>query len=472
MIPVGNTETVETEPKIAAERVLIVEDDAAARIGLEQLVRSWGFIAESACDGEEALEKVTSFRPAIVITDLVMPRMDGLALLRALPQVGADVTTLLLTAQGTVDTAVEAMKEGAYDYLTKPVDLQRLKILLDKIVERLETMREVKALRRQLREHGTFGSLIGNSPEMRKIYQVVEQAAPTSASVLITGESGTGKELIAQTVHQLSPRASFPFIAINCAAIPETLLESEIFGHEKGAFTGAADRRQGCFELADRGTLFLDEIGEMTPATQVKLLRVLQERSFRRLGGRTEQTVDVRVIAATNVDPVEAVKQGKLREDLYYRLNVFAFRLPTLRERKEDLPLLVQAFIAEFNQRNQKAIVGVDQAAMRMIEHYAWPGNVRELRNVIERATILAPGPFIEPRHLPPALTDEPPVPQAPQLALAPGTTVEEAERRLIVMTLAHTRDNKTRAAEILGISLKTLHNKLNKLRLRPKKTE
>src|SRR5216683_4659337 len=241
MTTAGAADVVEAEPRVAAERVLIVEDDAAARIGLEQLVRSWGFIAESAADGEEALEKVTTFRPAIVITDLVMPRMDGLALLRALPQQGADVTTLLLTAQGTVDTAVEAMKEGAYDYLTKPVDLQRLKILLDKIVERLETMREVKALRRQLREHGAFGSLIGNSAEMRKMYQVVEQAAPTGASVLITGESGTGKELVAQTIHQLSPRSGFPFIAINCAAIPETLLESEIFGHEKGAFTGAAD---------------------------------------------------------------------------------------------------------------------------------------------------------------------------------------------------------------------------------------
>src|SRR5919201_1058307 len=465
--PVGTPEA-----KPVAERVLIVEDDSAARVGLEQLVKSWGFIAESASDGEEALEKVTTFRPAIVITDLVMPRMDGLALLRALQQQGADVTTLLLTAQGTVETAVEAMKEGAYDYLAKPVDIQRLKILLDKIVERLETMREVKALRRQLREHGTFGSLIGNSPEMRKIYQVVEQAAPTAASVLITGDSGTGKELVAQTIHQLSARATFPFVAINCAAIPETLLESEIFGHEKGAFTGAADRRQGCFELADRGTLFLDEIGEMTPATQVKLLRVLQERRFRRLGGRTEQSVDVRVIAATNIDPMEAVQKGKLREDLFYRLNVFAFRLPPLRERKEDLPLLTQAFINEFSQRNQKSIVGVDQQAMRMLEQYAWPGNVRELRNVIERATILSPGPLIEPKHLPPALAEEPHAPAQPQVALAPGITVEEAERRLILMTLEHTRDNKTRAAEILGISLKPLHNKLNKLRLRPKKSE
>jgi DNA-binding NtrC family response regulator len=463
---------VDDTPKAAQERVLIVEDDAAARVGLEQLLKSWGFIAESAGDGEEALEKVTSFRPAIVITDLVMPRMDGLALLRALQQQGADVTTLLLTAQGTVETAVEAMKEGAYDYLTKPIDLKRLKVLLDKIVERLETLREVKALRRQLREHGTFGSLVGNSPEMRKMYSVIEQAAPTNASVLITGESGTGKELVAQTIHQLSPRAAHPFVAINCAAIPETLLESEIFGHEKGAFTGAADRRAGCFELADHGTLFLDEIGEMTPATQVKLLRVLQERTFRRLGGRQEQSVDVRVIAATNAEPSEAVQKGKLREDLYYRLNVFAMRLPPLRDRKDDLPLLVQYFINEFNARNQRSIVGLDHEAMRMLEGYQWPGNVRELRNVIERATILAPGPFIEATHLPPVVSSDPGPASQPQVALAPGTTVEEAERRLIMMTLQHTRDNKTRAAEILGISLKTLHNKLNKLRLRPKKNE
>ena len=454
------------------ERVLIVEDDASARVGLELLVRSWGFAADAASDGVEALDKVTTFRPAIVITDLVMPRMDGLELLRALQTQGADVTTLLLTAQGTVETAVAAMKEGAYDYLTKPVDIQRLKILLDKIVERMETLREVKSLRRQLREHGAFGSMIGNSPEMRKIYSVVEQAAPTSASVLVTGESGTGKELVAQAVHQLSPRASFPFVAINCAAIPETLLESEIFGHEKGAFTGASDRRPGCFELADRGTLFLDEIGEMTPSTQVKLLRVLQEHRFRRLGGRQEQTVDVRIIAATNIDPAEAVQKGKLREDLYYRLNVFALRLPALRERREDLPLLIQAFITEFNTRNQKSIAGVEPAAMRTLEEYAWPGNVRELRNVIERATILASGQFIEAKHLPPGLSAGPPVPTASRVALAPGTTVEEAERQLIMMTLEHTRDNKTRAADILGISLKTLHNKLNRLHLRPRKIE
>jgi DNA-binding NtrC family response regulator len=455
----------------ASERVLIVEDDPATRVGLVELTRSWGFLAHSAADGEEALRQVTAFRPAIVVTDLVMPRMDGLQLLKALREQASDASVVILTAQGTVETAVEAIKQGAYDYLTKPVDPQRLRILLDKIVERLETLREVKTLRRQLRDHGSFGRLIGNSPEMRKVYKVVEQAAPTNASVLITGESGTGKELVAQTIHQLSPRASFPFVAINCAAIPETLLESEIFGHEKGAFTGASERRQGCFELADHGTLFLDEVAEMTPATQVKLLRVLQERTFRRLGGRQEQRVDVRVIAATNADPRAAVQSGKLREDLYYRLNVFSISLPRVVDRREDLPLLVQAFINEFSTNNRKSIAGVTQEAMRLMEQYGWPGNVREVRNVIERATILSDGQFIEARHLPSTMTEAGTTLQ-PRLELAPGTTVEEAERKLIQMTLEHTRDNKTRAAEILGISLKTLHNKLNKLRLRRRPQE
>ncbi len=448
----------------SGDRVLIVEDEPTTRVGLTELVSTWGFTTESAADGQEALQRITTFRPSIVISDLVMPRMGGLELLRALKEEGNALTIVILTAQGTVETAVEAIKEGAYDYLTKPVEPQRLKILLDKIVERQDTLREVKVLRKQLREHGTFGKMIGNSAQLRKVYQTIEQAAPTQANVLIWGESGTGKELVAQTIHQLSPRAQMPFVPINCAAIPETLLESEIFGHEKGAFTGASDRREGCFELADRGTLFLDEIAEMTPATQVKLLRVLQERKFRRLGGRNEQSVDVRVIAATNVNPAEAVKSGKLREDLYYRLNVFSIELPPLRQRKDDLPLLIQAFLAEFNERNNKNVTAVDPTAMRIFEQYNWPGNVREVRNVIERAVILSQGEFVEPKHLPPLVTDSADVAK-PVVALEPGTTVEEAERRLILMTLEHTRDNKTRAAEILGISLKTLHNKLNKLR-------
>jgi DNA-binding NtrC family response regulator len=449
---------------ISRDRVLIVEDDPTTRLGLTELVRTWGFSTEGAADGQEALQRITAFRPSIIISDLVMPRMGGLELLHSVKEEAGDVTIVILTAQGTVETAVEAIKEGAYDYLTKPIEPQRLKILLDKIVERQETIREVKVLRRQLRDSGSFGRMIGASPQMRKVYQIIEQASPTAASVLIWGESGTGKELVAQTVHQLSPRAQAPFVPINCAAIPETLLESEIFGHERGAFTGALDRREGCFELADRGTLFLDEVAEMTPATQVKLLRVLQERTFRRLGGRTEQTVDVRVIAATNSTPLEAVKNSRLREDLYYRLNVFAIELPPLRQRKDDLPLLIQAFLTEFNTRNNKSVSAVDPVAMRVLEQYNWPGNVRELRNVIERAVILSTGEFIEPKHLPP-LASPAAAASAPAISLEPGVTVEEAERRLILLTLEHTRDNKTRAAEILGISLKTLHNKLNRLR-------
>src|SRR3954449_3581669 len=388
----------------APERVLIVEDDPATRTGLAELVQAWGFLTDEAPEGETAMRKITTFRPAIIVSDLVMPRMGGLELLRALQDQLSDLTFILLTAQGTVESAVGAIKDGAYDYLSKPVDPQRLQILLQKALERQGTLREVRQLRRQLREQGSFGRIIGNSPGIRTVYRVIEQSAPTSASVLISGESGTGKELVAQTIHELSPRATFPFVAINCAAIPETLLESEIFGHEKGAFTGAAERRTGVFELAHRGTLFLDEIAEMQPATQVKLLRVLQERAFRRLGGRQELTVDVRIIAATNVNPMEAVRSGKLREDLYYRLNVFAIELPSLRDRKEDIPLLAQHFLTEFNERNNKSVRAVDQEVVHLLEQYQWPGNIRELRNVMERATILAEGDFIEPKHLPPLL--------------------------------------------------------------------
>jgi DNA-binding NtrC family response regulator len=448
----------------AGERVLIVEDDTSTRSGLAELVQTWGFQTEEAADGEEGFRKVTSFRPAIIVSDLVMPRMGGHELLRTLKDQLSDITFILLTAQGTIESAVDAIKDGAYDYLSKPVDPQRLQILLKKAVERQETLREVRQLRRQLREQGSFGRIVGNSPGIRSLYRIIEQAAPTAASVLVWGESGTGKELVAQTVHELSPRASFPFVAINCAAIPETLLESEIFGHEKGAFTGAHDRRTGVFELAHRGTLFLDEIAEMMPATQVKLLRVLQERTFRRLGGRQEQSVDVRVIAATNRDPSEAVRDGKLREDLYYRLNVFTIDLPSLRERRADIPLLVQTFLNEFNTRNNKSVRAVDQEAMYLLERYPWPGNIRELRNVIERATILAEGDFIEARHLPPPVVTKSEQ-TLPTVTLSPGTTVDEAERRLILLTLDHTRNNKTRAAEILGISLKTLHNKLNRMK-------
>ncbi|MFN2446383.1 MAG: sigma-54-dependent transcriptional regulator [Vicinamibacterales bacterium] len=451
-----------------SERVLIVEDDTATREGLTELVRTWGFTADSAANGQEALALVTAFRPSIVVSDLVMPQMGGLELLKALKDDDEQIQVIMLTAQGTIETAVEALKRGARNYLTKPVETSALRAELTTVAELNAQKRVDLALRRQLREIGAYGRIIGNSSKMRKIYQVIEQAAPTPASVLIIGESGTGKELVAQTVHQLSPRVQAPFVGINCAAIPETLLESEIFGHEKGAFTGALDRRAGCFELADHGTLFLDEIAEMVPATQVKLLRVLQERRFRRLGGRVEQEVDVRVLAATNANPLDAIRDGKLREDLYYRLNVFTIELPPLRERKADLPLLIQAFIDEFNTRDRRNVRAVAHEAMDLLEQYDWPGNVRELRNVIERATILAKGEFIEASLLPalgtrPSPAAEPDSPNS--VTILPGMTVDEAEQKLIVATLAASAGNKTRAAEMLGISLKTLHNKLNRMK-------
>ena len=461
----GTLETVAEPISHAAERVLIVDDDPATRIGLTELVRAWGFTAESVGDGVEALARVTDFRPSIIVSDLVMPRMSGLDLLKALAGDVGQIKVILLTAQGTVDTAVEAVKAGAEDYLTKPLDPHKLRRLLERLAEINQQKRENQVLRRQLTGSGRFGRIIGHSAAMRALYQVLEQAAPTPASMLLLGESGTGKELVAQTIHQLSPRATAPFVALNCAAIPDTLLESEIFGHEKGAFTGATDRRLGCFELADRGTLFLDEIAEMTPATQVKLLRVLQERKFRRLGGRTEQAVDVRVIAATNIDPAAAIREGRLREDLYYRLNVFSITLPPLRDRTDDLPLLIQAFIDEFNARDHRTVKTVAPPAMRLLGQYDWPGNVRELRNVIERAIILARGEVIEPSHLPVLGAPSLAATAANGVTIVPGMTVDEVEQKLIVATLEASNGNKTRAAEMLGISLKTLHNKLNRFK-------
>jgi DNA-binding NtrC family response regulator len=445
-------------------RVLIVEDDVSARRGLTELVRAWGYDAESAADGAEGLERVTTYRPVVVLADMVMPRLDGLGLLRSVKDQLSELTFILITAQGSIDTAVTAMKEGAYDYLTKPVDPQRLRLVLGHVAERQNALRDVATLRHQLQEHGRFGQMVGNAPTLRAVYRVVEQAAPTAASVLVYGESGTGKELVAKTIHSLSGRSSHPFVAINCAAIPESLLENEIFGHERGAFTGAVERRPGCFELAHTGTLFLDEIAEISPAIQAKLLRVLQERTVRRLGGQKELPVDVRLIAATNVDPAKAVQQGKLREDLYYRINVIGICVPPLRDRAEDIPLLVQTFISEFNERNGKSVQAASPDALRLLQRYSWPGNIRELRNVIERAVILSPGEFIESAHMPADLAGPPP-PSMQSVGLTPGMTVDEAERKLIELTLAHTRDNKTRAAEILGVTVKTLHNKLKRFR-------
>jgi Nif-specific regulatory protein len=330
--------------------------------------------------------------------------------------------------------------------------------------ERRRLLDENTHLRQELRERYDFSNIIGTSGPTRLMYEQVAQVAQTNTTVLIRGESGTGKELIAHAIHYNSLRAKKPFVKVSCAALPDTLIESELFGYEKGAFTGAAARKKGRFEMAEGGTLFLDEIGDINPSTQVKLLRVLQEREFERLGGTETVKVNVRLIAATNKDMEKALADGAFREDLYYRLNVFALELPALRERREDIPLLVQQFLNEFNIRNAKSVRAVDQEAMYILERYPWPGNIRELRNVIERATILAEGDFIEAKHLPPVLVSRGEE-SLPTVTLSPGTTVDEAERRLILLTLDHTRNNKTRAAEILGISLKTLHNKLNRMK-------
>src|SRR5258708_5792297 len=449
---------------MSREKVLIVEDEQNERTGLAELVSSWGYLAETARDGQEGYEKVNVWSPAIVVTDLKMPGRGGLDLLKKMAADSQTVAVIVVTAKGTIDSAVQAMRMGAYDYVTKPIDTSRLRTILQNASALLGARVELEVTRRKLRDAGSLGSLVGPSKKMQEIFRLTEMVAPSTASVLITGASGTGKELVARTIHELSPRRPKPFVAINCAAIPETLMESEIFGHEKGAFTGAMERRTGCFELAEGGTLLLDEIGEMPIGTQAKLLRVLEDRKLRRLGSKVETAVDVRVLAATNKVPDEAVAHGELRSDLYYRLNVFNIHMPPLREHKEDIASLVQLLLAEMSTKHARKVSAVSEAVLNQFNNYSWPGNVRELRNTIERAVIVCEAGVIETKHLHPGFGDAPirTAPNDPDaVRLGVGTTVEEAEKMLILKTLEATSNNKTRAAEILGISLKTLHNKL-----------
>lgn len=446
------------------EKILIVEDEENERTGLAELVRAWGYDAETASDGVEALQAVELWNPGIIVTDLRMPRMDGMQLLEHIAAQPQQIAVILLTAQGSIDAAVNAMKIGAFDFIEKPVNPTRLRNILQNASRLRGTERELEASRRKLRDIGILGSLVGPSKRMQEVFRLIEMVAPSTASVLITGESGTGKELVARTIHSMSPRKTMPFVAINCAAIPETLIESEVFGHEKGAFTGALERRIGCFELAEGGTLLLDEIGEMPIGTQAKLLRVLEDRKLRRLGSKSETAVDVRVLTATNKVPEDAVAQGHLRNDLFYRLNVFNVQLPPLREHKDDLPALVQSLLADMNEKHGRNVGGVSDLVAAAFQSYAWPGNVRELRNTLERAVIVFDGAVVEMKHLPPGfgqVVPRAPVQEANAVRLGVGTTVDEAERLLILKTLEATNNNKTRAAEILGISLKTLHNKL-----------
>jgi DNA-binding NtrC family response regulator len=445
------------------ERVLIVEDEDNERTGLAELVSGWGYRTDTAADGVEALEKIPVFAPSIVITDVKMPRMGGIELVERMANLAQSIAVVMVTAQKATETAFHAGRMGVQDYIEKPIDFRRLRSILSNIGEIINARTENETLRRRLRDKGALGQLVGASAEMQGIFRLIEQVSPSTASVLITGASGTGKELVARTIHDLSPRRTKAFIPINCAAIPETLIESEIFGHEKGAFTGALERRVGCFELAEGGTLLLDEIGEMPVGTQAKLLRVLEDHKLRRLGSKVETSVDVRVLAATNKVPDEAVANGELRQDLYYRLNVFNIHMPALREHKEDIRDLVKSLIADMNQKHDRKVADVSEAVLNVFQNYSWPGNVRELRNTLERAVIVCEGGLIETKHLPPGfgqsvrqVTNDPDA-----VHLGVGTTVGEAEKLLILKTLQATSNNKTRAAEILGISLKTLHNKL-----------
>ncbi len=446
-------------PKSA--KILVVEDESNERSGLAELLRAWGYEAETAADGAEALEKVSAFNPAVILSDLRMPRLTGMDLLRQLRDAQSGAAFIILTGQGTVEEAVEATKLGAFNFLEKPIDPKRLQVELRNCLERSEAERQLEIAHRQLRDMGALGKLAGRSKKMRDLLTLIEQVAPSRASVLITGESGTGKELVARTLHDLSPRASKPFIAVNCAAIPESLMESEIFGHERGAFTGAVERRLGCFELADGGTLLLDEIGEMPFATQAKLLRVLEDSRVRRLGSKSEISVDVRVLASTNKVPEDAVAKNQLRNDLYFRLNVVRIPIPPLRDRLEDMDDLSAALIEELNRKHNRAVAGIDDEVRDDFRHYGWPGNVRELRNVLERAVVICEENTLRRRDIAPEFGRPAPAGGDDQLRLRAGMTVAEAERRLIYETLSSSQNNKTRAAELLGISLKTLHNKL-----------
>ena len=460
-------------------KVLIVDDEPSQRSGLAAMVSAWGMTPETAAEGNEALEKLSTFAADVILTDLNMPGLDGFGFLQRLREAGDMPPAIVLTAYGNIETAVRTVHElGAYWFLEKPIQPSTLEVLIRRAGTHAELRSEKRALERNLVYKGTLGEMVGMSPRMQEIFALLQQAGPSKACVLITGESGTGKELVARTLHALSPRRQGPFVAINCAALPESLIESELFGHEKGAFTGAGERRAGCFEVAQYGTLLLDEIGEMPLPTQAKLLRILEDSKVRRLGGRAEFEVDVRVVAATNKLPEDAVTGGHLREDLFYRLNVFHIHLPPLRDRKEDIPAMVETLLADLNRKHDCRVAEIAPAVLECLRRHRWPGNVRELRNVLERAVILAGEGVIEVKHLPAFLQDRPASVAAAAASGGPcmstvgtvdqgsvrfqiGTTVEEAEKGLILRTLEHTRNNKTRAAEILGISLKTLHNKL-----------
>ncbi len=444
---------------MSGPRALIVEDDPSSLDALAQLVELEGFDTVTATNLADADERLETEPIDVVLCDLILPDGRGTELLSKLADRPENVDVILVTGNASVDTAVEALRLGAYDYLTKPVDVARLKALLAGLHRSRDMRDEISALRGELRSVGRFGSMIGTSKAMQRVYDLVEKVAPTNASVFLVGESGTGKELVAAAVHRLSRRRKNKFIALNCGAVTPTLLESELFGHEKGSFTGATRRHRGYFERADGGTLFLDEITEMPLELQVKLLRVLETATVVRVGGDEPVRVDVRIIAATNRDPETAVENGKLRLDLLYRLNVFPIELPPLREREGDVELLVKEFLRQLDDGGG-ARSTISEQAMKRLCDYHWPGNVRELKNVVERAFILAENE-IDVDSLPPTITGEE-KPEGPFLRVRVGTPVAEVERRLILATLDQFGGNKNETAKALGVSVKTVYNRLN----------
>jgi two-component system NtrC family response regulator len=450
---------------MAKARILIAEDEKTQRDLLEGFLRKEGFSVETASDGRQAIEKIEGSFFDIAFLDYKMPELDGLQTLQEIRKRFPDLPVVMMTAYGTVETAVASMKEGALDYLTKPIDLDELLLIIRKVLERLSLIKENRELKARLQERYTSHNIIYGSPKMEEVMGLVARVAPSQATVLIRGESGTGKELIANAIHYASTRSEKPFIKVSCSAIPETLLESELFGHEKGAFTGAIQKRMGRFEEADGGTTFLDEIGELSGSTQVKLLRILQEREFQRLGSNLTLKTDVRVIAATHRNLEEAMKKGLFREDLYYRLNVISILLPPLRERKEDIPLLIDHFLKKYSEINQKKIEDLSKEARALLLRHTYPGNVRELENLIERAVVLCRGEVITTQDLPFHLQEGPSEREwatSGKMKTLPDS-LEEIERDLIVKALHQHQGIQTRAAESLGISERVLRYKIKK---------
>jgi len=444
---------------VAEETILVVDDEKNTREALSKILNEDGYDVLSAADAYQALDVIARELPDLILADLKMPGMDGLELLSRTRLRGFDMPVVLMTAYGTVETAVEAMKKGAEDYITKPVNIEELELQIKKILSHRKLLRETKELRERLRDKYKFENIIGSSPQMQSVFKVVEQVAPSRATILITGESGTGKELVAAAIHQNGARADRPYIKVTCSALSEHLLESELFGHEKGAFTSAYQARQGRFEIADGGSIFLDEIGEISPSTQVKLLGFLQDREFERVGGNKRLKVDVRLIAATNKDIEKAVAEGVFRQDLYYRLNVITIKMPPLREKISDVPLLVDHFLKKFAKENRKKIEGISPNALSALMSYDWPGNVRELENMVERAVVMCNEKIIGRHHFPMVASAE--TPEDPAMPPIPGSSLEEIEKYAIQRTLEAAGGNRTRAAEILKISLRKIQYRL-----------